>query len=212
MNIDGLYTPYATGCVPYDPTNGGDSGGESGPDQQNPPEYCWAVDVNQINTVHPRTTASGVYFPYSIASAATSQVASAVDGGAKKWNDQTRVSLIGFEKGPSGLRIEVNSPPDPNNPDEKCSYYSTDMVIHLMLGFNDAAASNLELAKAAIAHEMGHFLDLNQDDGNPASIMYGTHAPGATTCLQQLQSMTALSVSPSDGVRARVCSVMSRNR
>jgi hypothetical protein len=157
-----------------------------------------------------------IHITYGFADASSNAVKSAAAAAFAQWNGMSNTTKVVFEPVPVGGSPDIQFKPSENEAKTKgCAGYSPDSDrIYFSPGLDQAAQFSTSAGATIIAHEIGHFLGLDEAGTNPSSptiMNNGSGTPG-TTCLQAAQNVPTTTVQSSDAAKVPSCVAQARSQ
>ncbi len=150
-----------------------------------------------------------IHITYGFANASSNAVKDAAAAAFAQWNGMSSTTKVVFEPVPAGGSPDIQfKPSDDPAKTNGCAGYSpgTDRI-YFSPGLDQAAQASTSAGATMIAHEVGHFLGLDEAGTNPSSptiMNNGSGAPG-TTCLQAAQNVPTKTVQSGDAAKVPSC-------
>jgi hypothetical protein len=133
-------------------------------------------------------------------------VLNAVNNAVQQWNGFTSTTHVVFEPAASGAHADIQFFPDQSPDVGLCAAYDPgDDRVHYNSGFEQRAQNSANAGATVIAHELGHFLGLDEGGVNPSTptIMNNPFVDPNTTC--ENATVPTTTVQASDATKANNC-------
>ena len=173
-----------------------------------------ASDISDILRIRTPNPADGkIHITYSFSEANISNTSkSAIENAFGQWNSKSGSTGVVFDPAPAGSSgdLEFKRSTDPDDTGGCAAYRPATTRVYYGAEWETRAA-NMAAGAAVIAHELGHFLGLNEAGVNPpnATIMNNPFVPpGGNSCLDGIASTTT--VQASDATKSGSCIAAAR--
>ena len=133
-------------------------------------------------------------------------VLNSVTNAVQQWNGRTSTTQVVFEPAAAGEHADIQFIPDQSPEVGLCAAYDPgDDRVHYNAGFQQRAQNSSSDGATVIAHELGHFLGLDEAGANPSdpSIMNNPVVGPNTTCASATVPTTH--VLDNDATKAHQC-------
>jgi hypothetical protein len=167
--------------------------------------------ISDLSTVYIGGKSPGadgkIHITYGFAEAPSEAVKNSVSTGFSQWNGVSGATKVVFEAAVPGALpdLEFKSSDSANKTGGCAGYRQATDRVYYSPGFQQAAQASTSAGATMIAHEIGHFLGMDEAGSNPSTPTIMNNGSGSVSCLDSAQNVTTKAVLPIDGTAAGGC-------